>query len=302
MFGSDWSKRPKTRWSLIAFAFATVIAIGVGLAAISYGISKQIEYNRNANQYSAEYASHTYYPERYACLLLPLQNQSNCIAKATDAARNYDRAEQDLVAQKTSALWAFLMGSGAIVGLILSAIGIFLVWTTFNATKESNIIAREIGEAQTRAYIDVVSVDVTFAKLFDDAYIPFVKINLRNSGTSPAMYCRWNAKFMYWSKEIQNNAVEPPMDTPALGVAVAANSEMKSEKLCSFAEIENSFGETLKANGIKVWVYLNVAYNDVFKREHFLTYVFEGHLFLGVENTLKKTPGPVLSIFVRKDK
>jgi hypothetical protein len=82
------------------------------------------------------------------------------------------------------AVWTFLMGSAAIVGVLLSAFGVFLVWTTFTATRRGNEIAREVGEAQTRAYISVTGIK---ANVTDKGFFE-IEFNVKNFGQSPARF------------------------------------------------------------------------------------------------------------------
>jgi hypothetical protein len=90
------------------------------------------------------------------------------------------------------AVWTFLMGSAAIVGVLLSAFGVFLVWTTFTATRRGNEIAREVGEAQTRAYISVTGIK---ANVTDKGFFE-IEFNVKNFGQSPARFCTAFLLFM----------------------------------------------------------------------------------------------------------
>lgn len=102
------------------------------------------------------------------------------MAKARHEQRVNEREERDLVAQRQSALWAFVMAGAAVLGMGLSAVGVFLVWTTFNAAREGNTISERIGEAQTRAYLTVTGATVKVHG------IPEIRFTVRNSGNSPA--------------------------------------------------------------------------------------------------------------------
>lgn len=172
-----------------AIAAAGVVGVIIAGIVIGWGALRQSEYNREANERSNEYTVHTYNPERDACVRLPIRDQPNCIADADRKAREHERGEHELVAQKTSALWTSIMGGAAILGMILSAIGIFLVYTTFQETrkttqaaKEGNRIARDIGRAQTRAYITCSK--STYAITKDELRVHLV---LENLGQSPAL-------------------------------------------------------------------------------------------------------------------
>jgi hypothetical protein len=118
-------------------------ALFVLLAApfIGWGLSKSAEYQREADYHAAEYARDTYEKVGKSCLRLAPVDKAQCIAEAYHERRANERDEQDLVAQRQSALWAYVMGAAAVIGMWLSAIGVLLVWTTFRATKEANAIA-----------------------------------------------------------------------------------------------------------------------------------------------------------------
>ena len=142
MFGSGRIKFTQARLIAIALALATICTITVCASAIGWGLSKSAEYQREADYHAADQAKDTYdYVERRCITMTPL-DKANCLTEATDKRRAYKRDEQDLVAQRQSALWAYIMGAAAVVGVGLSAVGVLLVYTTFAETKESNVIAR----------------------------------------------------------------------------------------------------------------------------------------------------------------
>ena len=126
----------------LLIGLAVVFGFAIGASVILWGLSQKAEYEREANDRYKEYASHTYYPQRYSCFSPTVFNQIDCIAKHEADAREYQRGEQDLVSQRVTALWTVLMGGAAITGMMSSVIGIILIWTTFKATKEQVAIMR----------------------------------------------------------------------------------------------------------------------------------------------------------------
>lgn len=142
MPNSDWFKRHKdnlAKWLLRVLI--TIVVLVVGGAAIVRGLAEQSEYEWAAYQRKAEYTTESYSPAYEACLSLSGPSQSDCITEANNEYRENDRKEQDLVAQQTTAVWTFLMGCAAIVGMMLSGLGVYLVWTTFAETRKANQIA-----------------------------------------------------------------------------------------------------------------------------------------------------------------
>jgi hypothetical protein len=181
---SDGHGSKRSSDGLISASIVAVALLAVAGLSIFWGYSKQVEYYRNADQNSSEYTRNTYAPEADRCIILPRESQSDCIAEASNKERTYRRDEQDLAAQKTSAVWAYLMGSAALIGMILSAFGVFLVWRTFSATREGNLIARDIGEKQVRAYLDIK--DVSFS-VNPGTFSPGIEVFVTNSGQSPSL-------------------------------------------------------------------------------------------------------------------
>jgi hypothetical protein len=110
-----------------------------------------------ADNAAAEYSRHTAYQEKKACRGVVTAQLSQCRAdakaeysqKRADNRREYD----DLVAQQTSALWTGIMGIAALTGMVLSVIGVGLVWTTFEATRKANKIAMDTFELASRPWL-----------------------------------------------------------------------------------------------------------------------------------------------------
>jgi hypothetical protein len=182
---SDGDGRKRHSDGLVSATALLAVFLTAAVSFILFGYLEQVKYYRNANQNSDEYTRNTYAPEANRCLLRfsSSESQSDCIAKASNEERQYRRDEQDLAAQKTSAIWAFLMGSAALIGMVLSAYGVLLVWRTFKATREGNLIARQIGEAQTRAYVGIAHLNVVFGE--NDAFIK-ADASFVNTGQTPA--------------------------------------------------------------------------------------------------------------------
>lgn len=143
-------------------------------------------------------------------LPVTVQNDIQRIARALEAAnakqestRERERAEQDLRDQDNMAKWAFwmfLVGGGE---LLLTAIGVFLVWRTLLHTRDAAVAARDAvietrstGEAQTRAYLNIVKASVYFMQ---PRHHPVIEIQVLNYGLSPAYDFVWNPIVTYYA-------------------------------------------------------------------------------------------------------
>jgi hypothetical protein len=131
---------------ILAGAIALLVAAGL----IGWGALQQSHYERQAEDQTAENARHADYDVRYRCVPLPALAERNCTIDTRREQREYARHEQDLYAQKTSAFWTFLMGSAALVGMILSSVGVFLVFFTFGETRRANVLNMRENARSTR--------------------------------------------------------------------------------------------------------------------------------------------------------
>ena len=134
--------------------FAAYLICLLGLLAIGYsiacGLIEERRYVQQANQAAAEYARYAAYQEKTACRDVAASELARCKAdakaeygqKRNDNRRDYD----DLIAQQRSALWTSIMGVAALIGIILSVAGVWLIMATFSATKEANEIAKRAAD------------------------------------------------------------------------------------------------------------------------------------------------------------
>ena len=132
-----------------------------------------------------------------------------CIYEARQTQRENEREEQDLAAQKVTAWWTKIMGIAALIGMALSAVGVFLVWTTFNETRKANSIAKETLFRQLRAYVTVEALES--ANMTGS-----VSITLHNSGATPTK----GIKIIYNRMQVDNgivSAIPTEIDVPDIG-------------------------------------------------------------------------------------
>ena len=167
-------------WRL-AFALAGA-ALVAGLS-VGWGLSQQAEYEWQAQHKGAEHARYARDYIRDRCVSMPVLDKIDCATKARDEHRAYQRDEQDLVAQKTSALWTMIMGWAATFGMVLSAVGVYLVWTTFAETRTANNIARE----GNRAWVGIEAGPRARLSITPDRLKFETDVIVHNFGNSPAL-------------------------------------------------------------------------------------------------------------------
>jgi uncharacterized membrane protein len=146
MSGSDWRKFIKNRGGLVV---ALVVAAFFVIVIIQMARSLQWEADYDASRQAANYAAVADDQIIAECAGLAGRDRESCANKIDRSAREQQRNEYDLAAQQTMALWTAIMGGMAIVGVALSAIGVYLIWGTWKQTGE----AAENSRRTLRAYI-----------------------------------------------------------------------------------------------------------------------------------------------------
>jgi hypothetical protein len=129
------------------YRIAVFAAFGIGAlcAGVVYGLNQQVFYEQEAQRRGADYAKRAADKVKQSCFGESASEKRKCAEiEASEyrlKIRDNQREQDDLAAQQTSALWTSLMGLAALIGMALSAVGVALVWTTFNETKRTNLIA-----------------------------------------------------------------------------------------------------------------------------------------------------------------
>ncbi|KFL29094.1 hypothetical protein JP75_22950 [Devosia riboflavina] len=78
-----------------------------------------------------------------------------CVGDALGDGLTAVREVADLQAQQSMAQWAAIMAFVAAAQLGLSAAGAYFVWRTLQQQLQANTITRNVGIAQTRAYVGI---------------------------------------------------------------------------------------------------------------------------------------------------
>lgn len=184
MFGSDRDKRAKA--GLIGAGLILALSSAGGL--IAWGRLQSAEYERQAYAETRHYAENTNQQISETCLGLVTQEQLDCINEARNEQRNNERNEYDLVAQRQSALWAYVMALAAVIGMGLSVVGVFLVWITFRETRraaDAGYEANKIALATQRPWINF-SINTWHFSFKDGTARIHLLVEAKNEGSAPA--------------------------------------------------------------------------------------------------------------------
>lgn len=177
-----------TRYRIVAVLLGIVVILVIGWGVYSTGHlrgEQAGEYQTNSDTYRR----HAEQEIRKTCAGLDGAAQTECIVRVIEATNQHERAESDLIAQHSMALWALLMLIVTAVMAGITAFGVYYVWRTLLATQKMAKDTREIGEAQARAYIYVrfQGSSVTILEDDDSGNLFFqAELKIINGGQTPA--------------------------------------------------------------------------------------------------------------------
>jgi hypothetical protein len=176
----SWASISKNRLILVAITVITFCTVWIG-----YGLLESAKYEQQAKDKISEYTEYTRDKVTQACAGGDKLENIKCVTEAFEAKREYEYNQSDLVAQRQSALWAYIMAAAAVFGIALSAVGVFLVYTTFHETRKANQIATDTAKRQLRAYVFATGLTWQRVNSASQAQIE-VFVLWRNAGTTPA--------------------------------------------------------------------------------------------------------------------
>lgn len=257
-------KRNSPPWPVQAsVAFSIVAVIGL-VALLSY--AKFYHYN-SERQYKA--ISHP--AAKGVCLKLP-PLISFCPEQEGAADADAKRSDDDLYAQQEMADWAFVVALASLVGLVLSAAGIGLVYATFRKTADAVEAARQANEIsvssfrrQLRAYLTVDHVIIT---RFDVGQTIKIETRISNVGASSARG--------FWAS-VRTAVCENPetfkvslQDFGSGSVREIAQGRFSDLPLSSTAVLSQEALMAFNSKTLYLLVYGVAHYRDVFGKRHFV--------------------------------
>lgn len=204
-------------------------AVSIALIFICVGSIQHWIYYNEASSHAAGYARDAQNQIATECRM-PLATP-DCESKIDRAARQEQRDEYDLYSQKAMALWTAIMGAMAVIGISLSGVGVYLIWRTWDATREAAESSRKTLHsfiAKERAIIAAMGADFHFLDTAKRDRNGF-KIRFENIGSSAGViqeiawqYADQESWLPDWKPTIHGRKmVIPPNDaavSPHLGV------------------------------------------------------------------------------------
>lgn len=197
----------------------------------------------------------------------PSQTDNECILRALQSTREYQRAEANLNAQKDMAKWALAMVIISGAGTAVSLLGILFIADTLRATRKGNRINRRIGEAQSRAYLAAVSM-----KLERTTTTHFkVIVEINNTGITPAWDLRVSCVVRF--EQINSGVVVNTFSVPSDENGVLTNHRRehpaaeRREPHFNFVITEEQT-TAISAGSWRIIGIVEIEYFDVFGKRH----------------------------------
>lgn len=178
--------RPSPIFSWVIGFFGCCLAA----LAISYGLTEQRRHLDESYKATAEYAGYAAEQAYKPCKVVPRTQLVQCLSDAKAEyyknANDKRREYADLLAQQKSALWTSIMGVAGVTGMIISIVGVWLVYATFRETRRTADEAANNVEAfkqAERARIAIVRQDYVHEDITPQWLANLV---VKNFGRSPA--------------------------------------------------------------------------------------------------------------------
>ena len=196
---------------LAVAVFAVIATLCAKIIILDYAEIHQVyaSYQDNADEDKREAQERI---ER-VCVNRSPADATRCVSDELHAYYSKQATQADLQAQKDMAIWAKYMFFASLVGIPIAILGLFYVRRTLHearlttaAALEGAEIARQIGQAQVRAYLNISGGRY-------EAYTPMIRFHLdiANLGNSPATNIRLKVK-VYSEININRAGKFPMMD------------------------------------------------------------------------------------------
>ena len=244
------------------FLSALIAAVLLALLIVGWGSWKESEYVSSAKQHAAENAWHADKDVEYRCAPKAPLDKRNCAIEARREQANYTHDQQDLAAQQTSALWTAIMGGAAVFGVVLSVLGVWLVYTTFGETRAANEIARTAAANASESAREQLVEARRAADAAHDANRPWIELGLP---TNVAMYFTAHGVELAANVGFTNRGKSPATNVliraeliavpvKESGVGDSKNPRRSKEKVIVRADIEASLDRWEEKHADRGWI------------------------------------------------
>jgi hypothetical protein len=259
----SWANISKNRLILFVISVLTFCTVWIG-----YGLLESAKYEQQANDKIGEYTDYTRDKVTQACAGGDKIENIKCVTEAFEAKREYEYNQSDLVAQRQSALWAYIMAAAAVFGIALSAVGVWLVKTTFDETRMANRITQDTMIAENRAWVKF-PIETDAIVMTRDTISMKVHISPKNIGQSIALDVVCDAALCIVAEdysEIEKNSLRPFQNKSDM--KMRQNIWPGDEGLVVTKNLKSPsvFSTNIKSENYKIFLVCQAQYRTIFDK------------------------------------
>lgn len=205
---------------------------------------------------------------------------AECLFEIEQSERDNHNTQKDIGAQRYMAIWAFVMAFAAIGTMGVTAVGLTWIKATLDETRravdsadDAVAVAREIGEAQVRAYASITSGSVSICppnlKMAKDYhhYFPKIDIVVKNYGNTPALWFQTSFEVRYsppLNGKFKGTLNFPPM---SWGKEIGAGEELEVSQNLHHAPLKESELAIFDSGELHIDMIVGYKFRDVFGRD-----------------------------------
>ncbi len=203
---------PRSYW-IAAIALGLVVVCSTGWL-VFHTVRSDANYRVQADQAAGYYADYASHQINVSCHIpvFPFWDYV-CVEEANNASQENQRAEYDLYAQNVMALWTRVMGWMSVVAVALTAIGIWFVKRTLDATNSAAVASAKATDIMQKSYLadnrPRVSVQWESGKVSQstgDVLMHLHRLS-KNMGRQPAERVRINTYFLWKASEVERQEI-----------------------------------------------------------------------------------------------
>ncbi|MEC5291220.1 hypothetical protein VSX64_08700 [Aurantimonas sp. C2-6-R+9] len=194
-----------------------------------------------------------------------------CVREIIESTNEEKRAERDLAAQSGMDEWAFWMMWASFFSAGVTGLGVYWVKETLAETRhavkaadDAVVVTREIGRAQTRAYLHVAS-----ATFHAEPQNFVIELKLKNSGPTPARIRNIGYHLMIYETTLNNSPMTGPYD-PAETSVTPVVAAVATDTAVAYWSAENLGSEIygkIYSHNPRCTVMVDLVWVDVYNRE-----------------------------------
>lgn len=166
---------------------------------------------------------------------------------------------------------SYIQAFGGIAALVLSIVGMVLLWRTLYFTRKATEAAQQAvlahkTEIQPFIKVDAATVLLSKNNWLEETY-PLVTIEASNTGSTPAKEFRWGVRTLYAYPGADPVIQQVPLPAPEAGIAVAAGEKVTQREWCWNSSFNIQDIAAAQAADFSCFIEITIVYRNAFNDE-----------------------------------